>query len=149
MSIESGMPINHLILCCPLLLLPSIFPSIWVFSNESGFASGGQSVGVSASPSVLPINTQDWFPLGWTGWISLWSKGLSRVFSNTTLQKHQFFSFWGLQLSEVFLKSKLSFLSSPTITSFHDYQKKNIPLTRQSFVAKVMSLLLVCCLNWV
>ena len=60
------------------------------------FASGGQSIGVSASTSVLPLNTQDWFPLGWTGWISLQSRGLSRVFSNTTVQKHQFF---GSQLS--------------------------------------------------
>ena len=59
-------------------------------------ASGGQSIGVSASASVLPMNTQAWFPLGWTGWISLQSKGLSRVFSNTTVQKHQFF---GAQLS--------------------------------------------------
>ena len=59
-------------------------------------ASGGQSIGVLASTSVLPMNTQDWFPLGWTGWISLQSKGLSRVFSNTTVQKHQFF---GTQLS--------------------------------------------------
>ena len=87
---ESVMPSNHLILCCPLLLLPSIFPSIRVCSNESAFASGGQSSGVSASTSVLPVNTQ-WSPLGWTGWISLQSKGLSRVFSNTTVQKHQFF----------------------------------------------------------
>ena len=55
------------------------------------FAWGGQSIGVSASASVLPMNTQDWFPLGWTGWISLQSKGLSRVFFNTTVQKHQFF----------------------------------------------------------
>ena len=55
------------------------------------FTSGDQSIGVSASASVLPINIQDWFPLGWTGWISLQSKGLSRVFSNTTVQKHQFF----------------------------------------------------------
>ena len=177
------MPFNYLILCLPLLLLPSIFPSIRVFSNESTlcirwpeywslsfsvytiryffssvqllshvqlfvtpwtaahppcpsptprvypnscpliqwchptisssvipfsscpqsfpawgsfqmsqlFASGGQSTRVSASTSVLPMNTQDWFPLGWTGWISLLSKGLSRVFSNTTVQTHQFF----------------------------------------------------------
>ena len=70
----------------PLLLLPSIFPSIRDF-----FTSGGQSIGVSASTSVLPMNTQDWSPLGWTGWISLQSKGLSRVFSNITAQKHQFF----------------------------------------------------------
>ena len=92
MSTESVMPSNHLILCHPLLLPPSIFPSIRVFSNESVLVSGGQSIGVSASTSVLPMNTQDWFPLGWTGWTSLQSKGLSRVFSNTTVQKHQFFS---------------------------------------------------------
>ena len=62
------------------------------FPMSQLFASGGQSIGVSASTSVLPMNTLDWFPLGWTGWISLQSKGLSRVFSNTTVQKHQFFS---------------------------------------------------------
>ena len=87
MSIELVMTPNYLILCCPLLL-PSIFPSIRVFSNESVFASGGQSIRVSALASVLPMNTQDWSPLEWTDWISLQSKGLSRVFSNTTLRKH-------------------------------------------------------------
>ena len=66
------------------------------FQMSQFVPSGGQSIGVSASASVLPMNTQDWFPLGWTGWISLQSKGLSRVFSNTTVQKHQFF---GAQLS--------------------------------------------------
>ena len=91
-SIESVMPSSHLILCRPLLLLPSIFPSIRVLQMSQFFASGSQSIGVSASTSVLPMNTQDWSPLGWTGWISLQSKGLSRVFSNTTAQKHQFFS---------------------------------------------------------
>ena len=91
MSIESVMPSNYLILCCPLLLLPSIFPSIRVFSNESVLHIRWQSIGVSASASVLPMNIQDWFPLGWTGLISLWCKGLSRVFSNTTVQKHPFF----------------------------------------------------------
>ena len=96
MSTESAMPSNHLILYHSLLLLPSIFPSIRVFSNESVISLGGQSIGVSASASVLPKNIQDWFPLGWTGWIFLQSKGLSRVFSNTTVQKHQFF---GAQLS--------------------------------------------------
>ena len=95
-SIELVMLSNHLILCHPLLLLPSIFPSIRVFPNESFFTSGGQSIGVSASATVLPMNIQDWFPLWWTGWISLLSKGLSRVFSNTTVQKYQFF---GTQLS--------------------------------------------------
>ena len=69
------MPSSHLILCHPLLLLPS--------------TSGGQSIEVSASASVLLLNIQDWSPLGWTGWISLQSKGLTRVFSNTTVQKHQ------------------------------------------------------------
>ena len=91
-AIVSELPSNHLILCCPRLLLPSIFPSIRVFPMSQPFTSGGQRIGVSASTSVLPMNTQDWSPLGWTGWISLQSKGLSRVFSNTTVQKHQFFS---------------------------------------------------------
>ena len=75
--------------------LPS-FPASRSFQMSQLFASGGQSTGVSASASVLPVNTQDWSPLGWTGWISLQSKGLSRIFSNTTVQKHQFF---GTQLS--------------------------------------------------
>ena len=92
MSIESVMPSSYLILCCPLLLLPLIFPTSGSFPMSQLFASGGQSIGVSASTSVLPMNTQDWSPLGWTGWISLQSKGLSTVFSNTTVQKHQFFS---------------------------------------------------------
>ena len=95
MSIESVMPSSHLIFCHPLLLSP-IPPSIRVFSVSQLFASGGQSIRVSASASVLPMNTQDWSPLGWTSWISLQSKGLSGVFSNTTVQKHQFF---GSQLS--------------------------------------------------
>ena len=96
MCIESMMPSKHLILCCPLLLLPSIFPSIRIFQMSQFFTSGGQNIGMSASASVLSVNTQDWFPLGWTGWISFQSKRLSRVFSNTTGQKHQFF---GAQLS--------------------------------------------------
>ena len=74
------------------LLPPSIFPSIRVFSNESVLSVIGQSIGVSASVSVLPMNIQAWFSLGFTGLISLHSKGLSRVFSNTTVQKYQFFS---------------------------------------------------------
>ena len=91
MSIESVMPSNHPILCCPLLLLPSVFASIRVFSKSQLFASGGQSIGTSASASVLPMNIQGWYPLGLTGLISLLSKGLSGVFSSTTVQKHQFF----------------------------------------------------------
>ena len=96
MSITLVIPSNHFILCLPLLLPPSIFPSVRIFSMSRFFASGGQSIGISASASVLPMNIQDWFPLGWTGWISLQSKRFSRVFSNTTVQKHQFF---GAQLS--------------------------------------------------
>ena len=68
------------------------FPASGSFQMSQFFASGGQNIGVSASGSVLPMNIQDWSPLGWTGWISLQSTGLSRVFSNTTVQKHQFFS---------------------------------------------------------
>ena len=67
------------------------FPASGSFQMNQFFTSGGKSIGVSASASVLPVNIRDWFPLGWTGWISLQSKGLSRVFSNTTVQKHQFF----------------------------------------------------------
>ena len=91
MSIEMVMPSSHLILCHPLLLLPSIFPSIRVFSKKSVLS-------IRFQHSVLPMNIQDWFPLGWTGWISLQSKGASRVFSNVTVQKHEFF---GAQLSLV------------------------------------------------
>ena len=68
------------------------FPASGLFPVSQFFASDSQSIGVSAWESVLPVNIQDWFPLGWTGWISLLSKGLSRIFSNTTVQKHQFFS---------------------------------------------------------
>ena len=76
----------------PFSSCPQSFPASGSFQMSQLFASGGQSIGVSASTSVLPMNTQDWFPLGWTGWISLQSKGLSRVFSNPTIQKHRFFS---------------------------------------------------------
>ena len=125
-SIELVMPSNHLLLCCPLLLMPSMFPSIRVFFPFSQlFMSGGQSIGVSAS-LVLPMNIQDWFPLEWTGLISLQSKGLARVFPNITVQKHQFF---GIQLSY-----------SPALTSYLT-TGKTIALTRWTFVGKVMSLL--------
>ena len=76
----------------PFSSCPQSFPASGSFPMNQLFASGGQNIGVSASTSVLPMNTQDWSPLGWTGWISLKSRGLSRVFSNTTVQKHQFFS---------------------------------------------------------
>ena len=96
MSIESVMPSNHLILCWPLFLPHSSFLASGSFPMSQFFASGGQSIGVSASTSVLSMNIQDLFPLGLTDWFSLQSKGLSRVFSKTTVQKHQFF---GAQLS--------------------------------------------------
>ena len=119
------MPSSHLILCRPLLLLPPIPPSIRVFSSESTLLIGGQSTGVTASASVLPMNTQDLSPSGWTGWISLQSKGLSRVFSNSIAQKHQFFS---------------THLSSQFNSHVHTWPlKKN--LERCTFVGKVMSLL--------
>ena len=109
MSIELVMPYNHLVLCCPLLLLPSIFPSVRFFSKSQLFASDSQSTRASASASVLPMNIQNWFPLGWTGWISLKSNRLPRVISNTIAQKHQFFSL----------------LYGPTLTSTHDYWKNH------------------------
>ena len=93
---ELVMPSNHLILCRPLLLLPSNLSQHQGLFKCQFLASGGQSIGVSVSASVLPMNTQDWSPSGWTGWISLQSKGLSRVFSKTTVQRYQFF---GAQLS--------------------------------------------------
>ena len=80
----------------PFSSCPQSLPASGSFPMSQLFTWGGRSIGVSAAPSVLPMNTQDWSPLGWTGWTSLQSKGLSRVFSNTTVQKHQFF---GTQLS--------------------------------------------------
>ena len=101
-------------------------PASGSFQMSQFFTSDGQRIGVSALPSILPMNIQDWFPLGWTGWISLQSKVLLRVFSNTTIQKYQFFS---AQLS---LQSN----SHPYVTT-----GKTIALTRRTFVGKVMSLL--------
>ena len=95
----------------PFSSCPQSFPASGSFQMSQLFASGGQSIGVSASTSALPMNTQDYSPLGWTGWISLQSKGLSRVFSNTTVQKQQFFGAW--------------LLYSPTLTSTHDYWKNH------------------------
>ena len=90
---------------------PQSLPASGSFPMCHLFSWGDQSIGVSASASVLPMNTQDWSPLGWTGWISLQSKVLSRVISNTTVQKHPF--------------SVLSFLHSPTLTSIHDHWKNH------------------------
>ena len=127
MSKESVMPSNHLILCHPLFLPPQPFPASGSWQMSQLFASGGQSIGVSASTSVLPMNIQDWFPLGWAGWISLKFKGLSRVFSNTTVQKPSV-----LRCSAFFIGQH----SHPYMTT-----GKTIALTRWTFVGKVMSLL--------
>ena len=103
------------------------FPESGAFLVSQFFVSGGQSIGVSTSASVLPMNIQDWFPLGLTGLISLQSKGLSRVLSNTMIQKHQFFG---------------SQLSLESISHIHTWLlEKTIALTRRTFVGKVMSLL--------
>ena len=113
MSTEFMMPSNHLILCRPLLLSLSIFSSIRVSSVSPLFASGGQSIRASASSLVLPMNIQSWFSLELTGLISLQSKGLSRVFSSTTIQKHQFFGAKNGPTLRLFYV--------PTLTSVHDY----------------------------
>ena len=125
MSIELVMPLNHLILCHPLLLLPSVFPSIRVFSNESFFTSGGQSIGASASASILPMNIQDWFPLGLTGWISLLSKGLSSLLQHRSLKASI------LQCSASFMVQ----LSHPYMTT-----GKTIALTRALLVIPAVCL---------
>ena len=91
MSIESVMPSSHLILCRPFSSCPQSLPASESFPMSQLCAWGGQSTGVSASASFLPKKSQGWSPSEWAGWISLQSKGLSRVFSNTTVQKHQFF----------------------------------------------------------
>ena len=118
-SIESVMLSNHFILRCFLLLLLSIFSNITVFSREL-FPSDGQSIGASASALVLSMNIQGWFPLPLTGLISLLSKGISRVFSSTTIWKHQFFS---IQL--------------PLLSNSHIHVGKTIALTICTFVGKV------------
>ena len=110
------------------------FPASGSFSMSQFFTSGGQNIGAAAAASVLPMNIQDWFPLGWTGWISLQSKGLSRVFSNTTVQKHKFFN---AQLSLWFNSHIHTWLL-----------EKTMALTTQTFVGKVFLCFLICCLGW-
>ena len=126
-SIESMIPSNHLILCGPLLLLPSVFSSIRSFPMSQLFTSVGQSIGTSASVLVLPMNIQSWFSLGLTGLISLLSKEVSRIFSSTTIQKHQFFD------------AQPSY--GPTLSYPYIATGKTIACTRRTFVGKVMSLL--------
>ena len=126
MSIESVMPSNHLILCHPLLLLPSTFPGIRVFSNEFDLRIRWPKDWRFSFSISLPMTIQGWFPIGLTGWISLLFKGLSRVFSSATVQKHQFFS----------TQPSLWTDSYPHMTT-----GKTIALSIQTFVDKVMSLL--------
>ena len=121
MCIKLVISSNHLILCHSLLQ-PSVFAASGSFLMSQFFGSGSQSTGASASASFLPMNIQDWFPLGWTGWISLQPKGLWRIFSNTIVRKHQFFC---SQLS-------LVQLSHPYMTT-----GKTIALIRWTFVGKV------------
>ena len=126
--------------CCPTISSSVVpfsclqsFPASGSFPMSWFFASGGQSIGVSASASILTMNIQDLFLLGWTGWISLQSKGLSRVFSNTTVQKHQF-----LWCSAFFIVQ----LSHPYMTT-----GKTIALTTWTFVSKWCLCFLICCLG--
>ena len=114
------------------------FPASGSFQMSQFFASGGQSTEVSASASVLPMNIQDWFPLGWTGWISLQSKGLSRVFSNTTVQKHQFSASVRMISSSTEHQCSVFFI----VQLSHSYMTtgKTIALTTWTFVGKLMSL---------
>ena len=123
MSIESVMPSNHFTLCCPLLLLHSIFPSIRAFSSKSALCIRWPKYWSSASTSVLLMNIQDWFPLGLTGLIFLLSRGLSRAFPSTTSSKASILSLFG-----------------PTLTSVHDYWN-NYSLDYTDLCQKVMSLL--------
>ena len=111
MSIKSLTPSTISSSIIPFFSCSQSFLESRSFRVSQFFSSGGQSVGVSALVSVLPMNIQEWFPLGWTNWISLQSKGLLRVFSNNTVQKHN--------------SSMLSFLYSPTLTSIHDYWKNH------------------------
>ena len=124
---------NHLILCYPLLLLPSIFPSIRVFSNELALCIRWPKYWSFSFTIVLPINIQEWFPLGLTGLISLQSKGLSRAFSSTITRKHQFF------------RAQPSSWSSSHIHTWPSGETRALIMC--TFVDNVTSLSLICCLG--
>ena len=114
MSVESMMLSNHLVLGCPFSSCLQSFPASGSFLMSQLFISGGQNIGASTSASVFPMNIQGWFPLGLTGLISLLAKGLSRVFSSTTVWNHQFFGTQPLWFNSLWFKS-----------SIHDYWKNN------------------------
>ena len=131
MSIESVLPSNNLILFCPLLLLPSIIPSIESFQMSRIFSSDGQCTRASASAIVLPMNIRRLFPLGLTGLI-LQSKELSRVFSSTTVQKHQFFGYQPSSWRREWQTIPIFLLENPTnsnIRQIEIYVKKHVPET--------------------
>ena len=128
MSIELVMPSNHLILCCPFLLLPSIFPSIRVFFNELTFPMGGQTIEASASASVLPMNIQNWFPLGLTGLISLLSKRFK------TPPAPQFESISSLVLSPLY---------GPTLFTIHYWSGLSFPPPRDLSNSEIKPMSLV------
>ena len=133
MSIELVMPSNHLIPVVPFFSCLQSFPASGSFPMSQFFSSSGQSFGVSASVSVLPMNIQDWFPLGWTGWISLQSKTLK------SLLQHHSSKAWILRCSDFFIVQ----LSHSYMTT-----EKTIALTRQTFVGRELSLPFICCLGW-
>ena len=110
------------------------FPESGSFQMSQFFTSGGQRIGVSGSASALPMNIQDWPPLGWTGWNSLQSRGLSRVFSNTTVQKYPFFD------------TQLSLYSNPHIHTW--LREKSQPWLDRPMLAKYCLFFLICCLGW-
>ena len=130
MSIESMMASNHLIYCTLFSSCPQSFPASGSFPMSRLFPSGSQSIGASASASVLPMNIQDSFPLGLIGLISLVSKGLSRVFSSTTIQKHQ--------------SSTLSLIHGPTLTFVHDYWKSHSFPSKEQVSFNFMAAVSIC-----
>ena len=142
------MPSSHLILCCPLLLLPPIPPASESFPMSQLFARGGQSTGVSALASFLPKNTQRWSPLKWTGWISLQSKGLSTVFSNTTVQ-NKYIHIIVQQISRIFASYKAETPHWETLLPGHFKCKNSSFEMRNTFEMRnvnidVLTLIVLC-----
>ena len=135
MSIESVMPFDHLILC-PLLLLPSIFPASGSFLISQLFASGDQSIGTSASASVLLRNIQGWFSLGLTALTSLLSKGLLRVFSSTTVWRHQFFGAQSFLLSMESQGVEHNWASFPTEWERLEISSRKLEIPRELFMQR-------------
>ena len=163
MSIESVMLSNHLILCCPLLHLHSIFPSIRVFSNKPVsqlFAAGSQSIGASASASVLPMNIQHWFPLGWTRLISLQPKGLSSLLWPTgegwqptavffPWESHEQYETFLYRVQEKSLFSVLILCLVPYFMSLYHLLLYNYLISRMNNHKEQLKLLFKFCYQWI